>query len=75
VQPALATLEYALEPLLEAAAYRALVPTELIAAIDAHHALQVELTRALAQIERLHEGNEELAGELASMEVLAARVG
>jgi hypothetical protein len=75
VQPALATLAYALEPLLEAAAYRALVPTELIAAIDAHHALQVELTRALAQIERLHDGNEELAGELASMEVLAARAG
>lgn len=74
VQPALAALQHTLEPLLEAAAYRALVPTELIAAIDAHHALQVELTGALAQLERLHDGNEELASQLASMEVLAARV-
>lgn len=75
VQPAIADLQRALEPLLEAAAYRALVPTELIAAIDAHHALQVELTGALAQIEQLHDGNEELASQLASMEILAARVG
>jgi hypothetical protein len=74
VQPAIATLQQALEPLLEAAAYRALVPTELVAPIDAHHALQVELTLTLAQIERLHDGNEELARQLASMEMLAARV-
>lgn len=51
VQPACGMLQEALEPLLLAAAHRVLVPTELIAAIDARHELQVALTQAAAQIE------------------------
>ncbi|MFI4927389.1 MAG: hypothetical protein ACHP7E_06860, partial [Burkholderiales bacterium] len=43
VLPACGRLDGELQPLLHAAAYRALVPTELIAAIDVRHALQVEL--------------------------------
>ena len=68
VGPASWRLEQELRPLLEAGAYRALVPTELIAAIDARHELQVVLTQAGAQIIRLHEGDAELASHLSWME-------
>lgn len=74
VLPACGALEDALQPLLQAAAYRVLVPTELVGAIDARHGLQVVLTQAGAQIVRLHEGERELAAQLAQMEERAARV-
>ena len=67
VHAACHALGQALQPLLHAIAYRALVPTELIGAIDARHALQVELTQARAQLARLHAGERELAKQLASM--------
>jgi hypothetical protein len=68
VRPACAALDEALQPLLHAAAYRALVPTELIGAIDAGHALQVVLTQAAAQILRLRADDDELVTQLAWME-------
>jgi hypothetical protein len=68
VQAACGLLQEALEPLLLAAANRVLVPTELIAAIDARHELQVALTQAAAQIERLREHERELGNQLAAME-------
>ena len=68
VHPASYALHQALQPLLHAVAHRPLVPTELIVAIDARHALQVELTQAGAQLARLHAGERELATQLASME-------
>jgi len=74
VLPACADLDRELQPLLHAAGYRALVPTELIAAIDARHALQVELTQAAAQIIRLQAGEQELATRLAEMQEKARRV-
>jgi hypothetical protein len=68
VLPACTQLDEALQPLLHAAAYRALVPTELIGAIESSHVLQVDLTQAAAQIQRLRNGDAELAGELAQMQ-------
>ncbi len=68
VQPACGNLQQALEPLLLAAVHRVLVPTELIAAIDSRHELEVALTQAAAQIERLREGDRELDAQLAAME-------
>lgn len=68
VQPACGLLQESLEPLLLAAVNRVLVPTELIAAIDARHELQVVLTQAAAQIERLREHERELDLQLAAME-------
>jgi hypothetical protein len=68
VLPGMKHLQHLLEPLLEAAAYRALVPTELMEAIDARHELQVLLTQAGAQILRLKAGDQELASQLAWME-------
>lgn len=68
VQPACGMLQEALEPLLLAAVNRVLVPTELIAAIDARHELQVALAQAAAQIERLREHDRELGAQLAAME-------
>lgn len=67
-------LDDAVQPLLHAAGYRALVPTELVGAIDAVHALQVELTHAAAQIVRLHGLEQELAAQLATMADKARRV-
>ena len=52
---------------MHAAAYRALVPEELIAAIDARHRLQVELTEADARLGRLRGADVELAARLAAM--------
>jgi hypothetical protein len=74
VLPACGQLDRELQPLLHAAAYRALVPTELIAAIDARHALQVELTQAAAQIIRLQAAEQELAARLAHMREKASRL-
>jgi hypothetical protein len=68
VLPACARLDESLQPLLHAATYRVLVPTELIGAIDACHDLQVELTQATAHIERLRESGTELAAQLAQMQ-------
>ena len=68
VLPACAQLDEALQPLLHAAAYRALVPTELIGAIESSHVLQVDLTQAAAQIQRLRDGDTELTGQLAQMQ-------
>lgn len=68
VLPAVAALEDAVQPLLHAAAYRALVPTELVGAIDACHELQVMLTQAAAQIVRLHEMEQGLVAQLAQVQ-------
>jgi hypothetical protein len=57
-------LAAALRPLLQAAARRPLMPAELIAAIDAHHELQVALTQAAAQVERLQASEQELMVQL-----------
>lgn len=67
-------LDDAVQPLMHAAAYRALVPTELVGAIDARHELQVELTQAAAQIVRLHARAQELLARLAGMADKARRV-
>lgn len=74
VRPVSARLQETLHPLLEAARYRALVPTELIDAIDAHHELQVVLTQAAAQILRSRASDHELAAQLACMEQKARSV-
>ena len=66
--PACKRLDDAVQPLLHAAGYRALVPTELLVAVDACHALQVELTHAGAQIVRLRAVDTELGTQLAAME-------
>ena len=68
VLPACKGLDDAVQPLLHAAGYRALVPTELLVAVDACHALQVELTQAGAQILRLRAADAELGTQLAAME-------
>lgn len=68
VVPASRDLQAALAPLLESAGYRALVPEELIGAIEARHELQVFLTQAAAEIVRLHGADQELAAQLAWME-------
>jgi len=68
VLPACGGLDDALQPLLHAAGYRALVPTELIVAIEAGHALQVELNQAGAQIRRIHAVHGDLVAQLAVME-------
>jgi hypothetical protein len=68
VAPASQALQEALQPLLESAAYRPLVPVELIGAIEARHELQVFLTQAAAEIIRLHGDDRELAEQLAWME-------
>jgi hypothetical protein len=74
VLPACTQLDGELQRLLHAAAYRALVPTELIAAIDARHALQVELTQAAAQIIRLQGVEQQLLARLAQMTDKARRL-
>jgi hypothetical protein len=74
VGPASWRLEQELRPLLEVGGYRALVPTELMAAIDARHELQVVLTQAGAQIIRLQEGDGELATQLSWMEHKARNI-
>ena len=74
VAPASWRLEQELRPLLEVGAYRALVPTELIAAIDARHELQVVLTQAGAQIIRLQERDAELTSQLSWMEQKARSI-
>jgi hypothetical protein len=71
VLPACADLDEALQPLLHAASYRALVPTELVVAIDACHALQVDLNQAAAQLARLDGCDRELASQLARMADMA----
>jgi hypothetical protein len=71
VAPASQALQQALQPLLEAAGYRPLVPEELISVIEARHALQVFLAQAAAEIVRLHGGDRELAAQLAWMEAKA----
>lgn len=68
VLPAYERMDESVQPLLHAAAYRALVPTELVGAIDALHELQVVLTQAAAQILRLQDLDRELALQLAAME-------
>jgi hypothetical protein len=72
--PACGRLEEALQPLLHAAAYRALVPIELIVAIDALHELQVMLTQAAAQIVRLEASDRDLALQLTQMEEKGLRL-
>lgn len=66
--PACKRLDDAVQPLLHAAGYRALVPTELLVAVDACHALQVELSHAGALILRLRSADQELVAQLAQME-------
>jgi hypothetical protein len=67
-------LQEALQPLIQAAAYRQLVPEELMAAIEARHAQQVALTQARAEITLLQAGSQELAAQLAWIEQKAARL-
>lgn len=74
VLPACGGLDDALQPLLHAAGYRALVPTELIVAVEAGHALRVVLTQACAQFERLRAVHEELLAELAVLEQKALQL-
>jgi hypothetical protein len=74
VLPACRRLDEALHPLLHAASYRALVPTELIGAIEACHELQVGLTQGTAAIVRLEGGQQELSSQLALMEDKARRL-
>ena len=74
VLPACGALDEALQPLQHAASYRALVPTELIGAIEACHDLQVNLTQAAAQIARLDHGQQELGAQLALMDDKTRRV-
>ena len=74
VLPARLQLHEALQPLLEAAAYRPLVPEELMAAIEARHQLQVALTQAAAEVVRLLASRDELASLLAAMEEKATRL-
>ena len=66
--PACRGLEQELQLLLTAAGYRALVPEELIAAIDASHGLQVELAHAAARLARLRAADAELSAQLSAME-------
>lgn len=68
IAPAAAGLHAALQPLLEAVRYRPLVPEELMSAIEAQHEMQVGLTQACAQIERLQESDRELTEQLAGMQ-------
>lgn len=68
VLPDCTRFDEALQPLLHAAGYRVLVPTELIGAIDACHELQVGVTQAAALIARLEAGQQELTAGLALME-------
>jgi hypothetical protein len=75
VRPSCVELEEALRPLLHAATYRVLVPTELMGAIDARHELQVVLTQAQAHVERLRAGDEELALQLGAMQEKAQAFG
>jgi hypothetical protein len=74
VLPAREHLQAALQPLLDAASYRTLVPEELMAAIEARHVLQVALTQAGAEILRLRASRDELALQLAAMEDKARRL-
>ncbi|MDT4890454.1 hypothetical protein FQZ97_1272970 [compost metagenome] len=55
-----------------AAAYRPLVPEELLGAVEAHHEAQVCLAQAAAQLVHLRAGEQELAVQLAGMEEKAA---
>jgi hypothetical protein len=75
VLPACRELEQALQPLLHAAAYRALVPTELIGAIDARHTLEVALTQATALVAHLRAGEQDIASQLADMADKARQLG
>lgn len=68
VAPAAGCLRAVLQPLLEAAMYRPLVPEELMGAVEAQHEMQVCLTQAAAQLMRLQAGEHELAAQLAGME-------
>lgn len=72
VVPAAERVGATLQPLLEAASYRPLVPEELMSAIEAQHEMQVCLTRAAAQLMRLQAGGQELGAQLAGMEEKAA---
>src|SRR3569623_1319792 len=74
VLPACSELDDALQPLLHAAAYRVLVPTELVVAIDASHTLQVGVTQAAAQIVRLRTRDQELALQLGELHDRARRL-
>jgi hypothetical protein len=74
VMPARQQLHEALQPLLEAAAYRPLVPEELMAAIEARHQLQVALTQATAEAVRLQSSRDEFEALLAAMAEKAARL-
>jgi len=74
VLPACGGFDDALQPLLHAAGYRALVPTELIVAVEAGHELQVVLMQACAQIERLSAVHQELLAELAVLEQQALQL-
>lgn len=75
VLPARDRLHQALQPLLDAASYRPLVPEELMVAIEARHALQVALTQAGAEIIRLQASRAQLLSQLAAMEEKAGRLG
>ena len=74
VLPASARLQDTLQPLLQAAVHRALLPGELVAAIDARHELQVVLTQSMAHVLRLRDGDQDLASQLAWMEDKARRL-
>lgn len=75
IRPAGARLQGALQPLLEAVAYRPLVPEELMAAIEAHHQMQVLLTQARAEVALLQSCSQELASHLAWIEQKALHLG
>lgn len=75
VLPACRELEQSLQPLLHAAGYRALVPTELIGAIDARHVLEVALTQATALVVHLRTAEQDIATQLGEMADKARQLG
>lgn len=75
VRPGCAGLQHFLQPLVQAAGSRALETTELLAAVEAHHALQVALTNAMAELLHLRAVLAELHAQLVWMERKAKALG
>lgn len=75
IRPAGTQLQGALQPLLEAVAYRPLVPEELMAAIEARHRMQVLLTQARAEVALVQSASQEIASHLTWIEEKALHLG
>ena len=68
VRPASLALQHQLQAMLEAAAARPPEPAELLAAIECRHALEVAITRAVAELRHLEALQAELDTQLAWMQ-------